>query len=129
VTKKSFYPLLFVLFSTLAACAHTPSGTGDSQRGVASWYGKSHHGHRTASGEAFNMNDLTAAHPSLPMNSIVRVKSLSSGQTVQVRINDRGPFSGGRIIDLSYEAAKRLGMIQKGMDQVELQVLSVPVPN
>jgi rare lipoprotein A len=117
---------MFLLFMALTlACAHSPAA-GDSQHGMASWYGADHHGKRTASGEPFNMNDFTAAHRSLPMNSVVKVTSLSTGQSVNVRINDRGPFSRGRLIDLSYAAAKKIGMVQKGMDQVEIEVLSLP---
>lgn len=72
------------------------------------------------------MNADTAAHPTLPMNSLVRVTSLSSGKSVSVRINDRGPFSGGRIIDVSRSAAQKLGFIEKGLDEVEIEVLSTP---
>ncbi|MBC7371269.1 MAG: septal ring lytic transglycosylase RlpA family protein [Bdellovibrionaceae bacterium] len=110
----------------LINCAHLPSEAGDSQSGLASWYGRDHHGKRTASGETFDMNQLTAAHRTLPMNSVVQVKSLTTGNTIQVRINDRGPYGRGRVIDLSYAAAKRLGMINKGMDEVEVRVVSIP---
>jgi len=72
------------------------------------------------------MNADTAAHPTLPMNSLVRVTSLSSGKSVSVRINDRGPFSGGRLIDVSRSAAQKLGFIEKGLDEVEIEVLSTP---
>ena len=115
--------ILFFVF--LLNCAHLPSEAGDSQTGLASWYGRDHHGKRTASGEQFDMNQMTAAHRTLPMNSIVQVKSLTTGNTIQVRINDRGPYGRGRVIDLSYAAAKRLGMINRGMDEVELTVVSL----
>lgn len=72
------------------------------------------------------MRALTAAHRKLPMNSVVRVTSLTTGKTVTVRINDRGPFTGGRIIDVSRAAAEQLGFIQKGTDEVSLEVLSIP---
>lgn len=96
------------------------------QRGMASWYGANHQGKRTASGEKFNMNALTAAHRTLPMNSVVKVKSLSTGKTVLVRINDRGPFAQGRIIDVSKAAAQKLGFIKRGTDRVEIDVVSTP---
>ena len=82
-----------------------------SQRGKASWYGKFHHGHRTASGEIFNSNALTAAHRTLRFGSRVRVKHETTRREVTVRINDRGPFKSGRIIDLSRAAAKAIGLI------------------
>lgn len=94
------------------------------QKGMASWYGPRHHGKRTANGERFNMNAMTAAHKTLPMNSIVKVKSLSTGKTVTVRINDRGPYSKGRIIDVSKAAAKKLGFINKGTDRVEITIVT-----
>jgi rare lipoprotein A len=84
------------------------------QRGVASWYGKKFHGQKTASGETYDMYAMTAAHPILPIPSYVRVTHLKSGKQVIVRINDRGPFHSGRVIDLSYAAAHRLGLIGSG---------------
>lgn len=113
-------------FLILQGCAHKLK-VGGTQEGTASWYGDTHHGKTTANGEKFNMNALTAAHRKLPMNSTVRVKSLSTGKSVTVRINDRGPYSGGRIIDVSKEAARQLGFLQKGTDQVEIEVLTMPV--
>ena len=92
------------------------------EAGIASWYGAKHHGRRTASGERFDQKKLTAAHPTLPWGSIVRVTSLASGKSVDVRINDRGPFVKGRIIDLSRAAATALGMA--GLMQVQLEVLT-----
>ncbi|MGZ3746766.1 MAG: septal ring lytic transglycosylase RlpA family protein [Pseudobdellovibrionaceae bacterium] len=117
-----------VVWASLPACAHQThqSGLGGSQQGWASWYGDSHQGHRTASGEPFDMNALTAAHRSLPMNSVVRVTSLSSGKSITVRINDRGPFSRERILDVSKAGAQRLGFIDKGVDKVQIDILSVP---
>jgi len=91
-------------------------------RGKASWYGRQFQGKRTASGERFDMHQLTAAHRALPFGSIVRVMNISNAKEVRVRINDRGPFRGGRIIDLSYEAALRLNMISDGEVEVELFV-------
>ena len=91
--------------------------------GQASWYGKELHQQRTASGERFNMHDLTAAHMRLPFGSQVCVRSLANGRVVKVRVNDRGPYARKRIIDLSYAAAKALDMVQRGTKQVELLVL------
>jgi rare lipoprotein A len=90
--------------------------------GDASYYGKECHGGPTASGETFDMYKLTAAHPSLPFGTRVRVTNLANGASVVVRINDRGPFTKGRIIDLSYEAAKRIKMIDAGVARVEVVV-------
>jgi len=92
--------------------------------GIASWYGLRHHGKVTASGEVCDMNELTAAHRDLPFNTLVRVINLSNGKSVIVRINDRGPFVKGRIIDLSKEAARRLNMIYSGTSEVKLEILS-----
>jgi rare lipoprotein A len=90
--------------------------------GVASWYGPRFHGRLTASGETFDMHALTAAHPTLPFGSIVRVRSLVNDRVVDVRINDRGPYSGGRIIDLSRAAAAVLGLIQSGAGTKPVQL-------
>jgi rare lipoprotein A len=91
------------------------------QRGLASWYGKRYHGQKTSSGETYDMYAMTAAHPTLPIPSYVRVTNVANGKSVVVRINDRGPFHGGRIIDLSYAAATRLGYVQAGSAQVEVE--------
>lgn len=91
--------------------------------GYASYYGADFHGRKTASGEAYNMYKLTAAHRSLPLGSRVRVINLENGRRVEVRINDRGPYVRGRIIDLSRQAAKKLGMLKKGIARVRLEVL------
>ena len=91
------------------------------QRGVASWYGRRFHGQKTASGETYDMYAMTAAHPILPIPSYARVTSVKTGRQVVVRINDRGPFHGGRAIDLSYAAAYRLGLIDSGSGEVEIQ--------
>ncbi|MGL4368528.1 MAG: septal ring lytic transglycosylase RlpA family protein [Spirochaetota bacterium] len=93
------------------------------QTGTASWYGREFHGKKTASGEKFDMNDLTAAHRTLPLGSVVMVKNLDNGKMVKVRINDRGPFKGKRILDLSYAAAKRLNMVADGEAMVGIKVL------
>jgi rare lipoprotein A len=94
------------------------------QVGLASWYGGKFHRRRTASGELFDMRALTAAHPTLPFGSLVCVRSTVNGRTVVVRINDRGPHTGNRVIDLSRGAAEALGMIGLGLKPVELFALS-----
>ena len=91
--------------------------------GAASYYGKRFHGRRTANGERFNMNAMTAAHKSLPFGTKVRVTNRRNGKSVVVRINDRGPYHGGRIIDLSRAAAARIGMLGAGTARVKLDVL------
>lgn len=91
--------------------------------GMASYYGGKFHGRRTASGERFNMYALTAAHRKLPFGTLVRVTNLNNKRSVKVRINDRGPFIKGRIIDLSYAAAKKIGMLKKGVVKVRITVL------
>ena len=98
----------------------------DVQFGEASWYGKFHNGRKTASGEIFTMNRLTAAHPDLPLGTWILVTNLNNGRTVRVRVNDRGPFVDGRILDLSYGAARRLRAVSDGTIPVEVRVLSVP---
>ena len=94
------------------------------QVGTASWYGEYFEGRATASGEPYNMHDLTAAHPTLPLGSWVRVTNLHNGRIVYVRINDRGPIIPGRIIDLSYGAAQVLHFQNKGLQQVRLDLAS-----
>ena len=93
------------------------------QIGRASWYGKRMHGQRTASGEAFDSHQLTGAHPTLPFGTMVKVTNLRNGRSTQVRINDRGPFSGGRIIDLSQAAAKAIDMMARGVARVRVEAL------
>lgn len=93
------------------------------EQGVASWYGPNFHGKQTANGEIFDMNALTAAHRTLPFNSVVKVVNLANGLSVEVRINDRGPYAKNRIIDLSKYAAEKLKMIQSGTTNVELILL------
>jgi rare lipoprotein A len=93
------------------------------QRGMASWYGIKFHGQRTSSGELYDMYKMTAAHPTLPIPSYARVTNLDSGQSVVVRINDRGPFHSKRIIDVSYTAALKLGLLARGSHEVEVERL------
>ena len=94
--------------------------------GLASWYGEPFHGRRTANGETYDMNAATAAHPTLPFGALVRVVNPQTGRSRVVRINDRGPFVEGREIDVSYEAACRLGMQDQGLARVRLELLELP---
>ena len=96
------------------------SSKGFRQTGQASWYGKKFHGHRTSSGETYDMYAMTAAHTTLPLPTYARITNLENKRSVVVRINDRGPFHSGRIVDLSYAAAKKLGILGQGTGQVEL---------
>jgi rare lipoprotein A len=99
------------------------SAKGYSETGVASWYGNKFHGRKTASGERYNQNKMTAAHKTLPFGTRVRVKNLDNGKNVVVTINDRGPFKKGRVIDVSRAAAKKLGMINSGIAKVNIKVV------
>lgn len=105
---------------SLPSTPSAPADAGEIEGGVASWYGGRFHGRRTASGETFDMHALTAAHKSLPFGTRVRVRNLDNGREVVVRINDRGPFTAGRVIDLSRAAAAALGFIQSGTARVAL---------
>jgi rare lipoprotein A len=100
------------------------SSNGYKERGIASWYGKKFHGKPTSSGEIYNMHAMTAAHKSLPLPTEVRVTNLRNGRTVIVKVNDRGPFVGNRIIDLSHSAAQKLDMITSGTAFVEVETLT-----
>lgn len=119
-----------VSLSVLASCAATPSQTEPTVQvsktiyGAASWYGPKFQGRPTANGETFNKENLTAAHPTLPFDTLVRVTNESNGKSVVVRINDRGPFAGKRIIDLSQRAAQVIGLLQTGVGPVKLDVLA-----
>lgn len=115
---------LLVTGLIFASWERTPAGSGKHngpvQRGLASWYGPGFHGEPTAQGELFDMHALTAAHRSLPLGTRVRVTNLENGRSVVVRINDRGPYKRGVIIDLSRRAAGQIGMIRDGRVQVEV---------
>lgn len=104
------------------------SSRGYVERGIASWYGKKFHGHRTSSGEPFDMYAMTAAHKSLPLPSYVSVTNLNNGRRVVVRVNDRGPFHANRIIDLSYAAARKLGIAGHGTAPVEVRAIDTRRP-
>jgi rare lipoprotein A len=103
--------------------AEDPSGTNHRLSGKASWYGEDFQGEKTASGESFDMNAKTAAHPTLPFHSTVRVTEPKGLRSVEVRINDRGPFKRGYVIDLSYAAARELELVDSGVRKVHLEVL------
>lgn len=120
--------LPMVVAVQLAACAGAsvstrPSTSQYDLEGEAAWYGETFQGRPTASGEPFDMNELTAAHPELPFGTTVRVTRPDTGQSVVVRINDRGPFVRGRIIDLSYAAARELNMVETGVLWVTIEIL------
>ncbi len=108
--------VLYALFS-----ANTPY-----QVGTASWYGEKHHGNITASGEMYNMHDLTAAHPKLEFGTYVNVYFYETGKDVTVRINDRGPFVKGRVIDISKAAAEKIGLDRFGIGKVKLNIVEKP---
>jgi rare lipoprotein A len=119
---------LAVLGVALAACgnAQEQPAAPAFEEGIASWYGPSFDGLRAASGEIFDSGQLTAAHRTLPFGTKVRVRRLDSAGSIVVRINDRGPFVDSRIIDLSYAAARQLGMIDPGLFRVALEVVGIP---
>ncbi len=125
------------LVAVLSFLAPVTAGLGDMepvpylvphvQSGQASWYGPGFHGRLTASGEIYDMYDLTAAHRALPFGTTLRVTDLVSGRSVIVRINDRGPFIGRRVLDLSYAAADRLGILHDGLARVRVEPLEKPL--
>jgi rare lipoprotein A len=98
---------------------------GFTERGIASWYGKDFHGRKTSSGEVYNMYAMTAAHKTLPLGTYVRVRNLNNGKEIDVKVNDRGPFVAGRIIDLSYSGAKALDIVGPGTAPVEITALGM----
>ncbi|EJM58398.1 rare lipoprotein A [Pseudomonas sp. GM50] len=113
------------LLSLLAGCASTDTidPHGYDKTGVASYYGAKHHGKRTASGERFNQHGLTAAHRQLPFGTRLKITNLNNDRSCVVRVNDRGPYSRGRLIDVSREAAEQLGMLRSGTAKVRVQAL------
>ncbi len=118
-TLHNYFILIILITFSTTACAK-PNGT---QVGQGSWYGKKFQGRLTANGEKYNMYALTAAHKTLPFNTMVEVTNLSNQRKIIVRINDRGPYAKGRIIDLSYLAAKKLGYVNKGVAKLKVRVL------
>ena len=124
-----------ILVVVTAGCARLrplPAGTrapiGYEETGPASWYGNPYHGRRAASGEVYDMNQMTAAHRTLPFDTWLVVENLDNSRTAEVRINDRGPFVGNRILDLSYAAARVLGATGAGVIKVRLHVIAGPAP-
>ncbi len=119
---SKFSKIIFLVF--LISCATSYEAKKEKvyeEEGLASWYGKEYHGQKTSSGEVFNMYDYTAAHRTLPFGTIVEVFCFETQKSVKVKINDRGPFLPKRIIDLSYIAAKDLGIINKGLARVRIR--------
>jgi rare lipoprotein A len=100
---------------------------GFEEQGIASWYGEEFHGRKTSNGEIYDMYGVSAAHKTLPLGTYVRVNNLENGRTLDLRVNDRGPFVRGRIIDLSYGAARQLGVVEKGTARVRVTALGAPV--
>ncbi len=161
IMKLLQYIIFIVLIAILSGCGHTtalhkkaPPGSytikgktysplkqvrpGFFQDGIASWYGPGFHGKKTASGEVYDMHGMTAAHSVLPLNTVVKVANLKTGKEIVVRVNDRGPFVGERVIDLSLAAARELGIVEPGTMPVRVSVIGpgdtrlasrVPVPS
>lgn len=119
--NKYHFILFFFMLFLLLYC-----GSGSQLKGIASWYGEEWHGKKTANGEIYDMYSMTAAHKTLPFGTIVRVKDLDSGKDVVVRINNRGPFIKGRVIDLSYAAAQKLDILDKGITPCKIFILKIP---
>jgi rare lipoprotein A len=107
-----------------AAVVPVPAPARDGQTGVASWYGRWHHGKQTANGERFDMNAMTAAHRDLPLASRIRVTNLENGRLIEVKVNDRGPYVDGRVLDLSARAADELGMRRQGLAKVKIEPIN-----
>ncbi|WP_205503574.1 septal ring lytic transglycosylase RlpA family protein [Rufibacter psychrotolerans] len=126
--KLKIYNALTVLFIFFISFAPAAFGqeVGDKQNGLASWYGAKYHGRPTSSGEIYNRHKLTAAHNELPLGSKVKVTNLATGESVVVRINDRGPFRGARIIDLSEAAARKIHYRKDGLADVTVEVVELP---
>ncbi len=124
---KSGYLAVGLWVAIVLSCTARPNRVDEEPHyaavGLASYYGGQFHGRRTASGERYDMYGLTAAHPVLAFGSRVEVTNLKNGRKVRVRINDRGPFKKGRIIDLSYAAARKIGMLKRGIARVKIRVM------
>lgn len=128
LTRPYIWALVMTSGMLMGGCAGVTKGRADldigmKERGIASWYGDDFHGWVTASGEPYDMHRLTAAHRTLPLGTIVRVTNVVNGRHVVIRINDRGPYVNGRILDVSYVAAKRLGMLRDGISAIQLEVV------
>lgn len=124
----------FLFLLLVCGCSTSPRYTkpviifpaGYVQKGIASYYAGEFHGRKTSSGEIFDMNGLTCAHRMLPLGTIIRVVNLENGRSIVLRVNDRGPFKRGRILDVSREGARRLGFLEKGTALVSIEVLRYP---
>jgi rare lipoprotein A len=138
VVRESVAFTLLILATLVSGCAHRgPTATapppspkpsaeverGKTEKGLASWYGEPYHGRRTASGEIYDMHEMTAAHRTLPFGTMVRVKRTDNGEEVKLRITDRGPFIKGRIIDLSFAAAKKINLDIDGVAPVKVTII------
>lgn len=138
---RLFTPFVLVIVALTTSCAHNrkakpvasapipvarPVNIGDSERGIASWYGHPYHGKPAANGEVFDMNQMTAAHRTMPFGTWVKVDNETNGKSVKVRITDRGPFVANRVIDLSKKAAEEIEMIGAGTAPVKLTVIETP---
>jgi rare lipoprotein A len=129
--RRTSLALVALLLLTIACgkkvrTANNPPRLGSTETGVASWYGPPYHGRRAANGEIYDMEQLTAAHRTLPFNTWVEVRNLTNDKTVEVRVTDRGPFIDGRIIDLSRAAARAIDMIGPGISRVRLTIIAPP---
>lgn len=118
--------ILFGLILCSFAFIGTENASAQTMRGKASYYAGKFHGRRTSSGEIFHKDSMTCAHRTLPFGTMLRVRNVSNGREVVVRVTDRGPFAAGRIVDLSLGAARRLGMVSAGVTGVEVEVISSP---
>jgi rare lipoprotein A len=145
VSKINLYSLTILTSLLITSCATGPRLTDDPRyahistvnpksdyfvgqtwRGIASYYGKEHHGNRTASGEVFDMDKVSAAHRYLPFGAVVRVVNLKNNRSIETKVNDRGPFIRGRILDVSLEAARELGMVRDGLVEVQITIIDLP---
>jgi rare lipoprotein A len=126
LSRRALWALAICL--SMAGCTSLTKGLADldvglKERGIASWYGDDFQGLQTANGETFDMEAMTGAHRTLPLGTIVKVTNVTNGRQVKIKINDRGPYVGGRILDLSYGAARELGMVGKGVAPIQIEVL------
>lgn len=124
--RSAHAPVLLLAFALLSGCAHGLQHRGERETGLASWYGREYAGRRTASGATFDPRALTCAHPTLPFGSRIAVTRLPDGPRIELRVNDRGPADASRIVDVSEEAARRLGLLGPGVAEVELELLELP---
>ena len=134
ITNRRYHLLLLFFITYLVSCGHSscrlkknhPFPLHYTEKGIASWYGKDFHGRKTANGEIYDMYKYTAAHRFLPLGCHVKVTNLKNQKSVMVRVNDRGPFIKGRILDLSYMAARELDIVEDGIAPIKLEVVQLP---